>query len=173
MTSGAELVLEVSEVCFVNLDLDGSLIVRADNTVGNPSPSLRSTAETDGHSLKGERTLDYSTLVGRIELENVKVQNDGIDWAHHENVYWKHQVYREAFCLIHLQGHSEFKAKNVTIHGHHTFRVPENHLLELIPDASSSNGFKEQLTKLSHSQPSWGWNYQFVDNDIALLHRAN
>lgn len=39
----------------------------------------------------GQR-LVYSNRCGRILLNNVTVQNRGVDWAHEGNIYWQHKV---------------------------------------------------------------------------------
>lgn len=42
-------------------------------------------------SMQGCR-LVYSSRCGRILLNNVTVQNRGVDWAHESNIYWQHKV---------------------------------------------------------------------------------
>jgi hypothetical protein len=39
-----------------------------------------------------ELQLVYSNRCGRVRLINVRVQNQGVDWEHPNNVYWKHKV---------------------------------------------------------------------------------
>ena len=53
-----------------------------------------SSRQASGHlqdSLQGRR-LVYSSRCGRILLNNVTVQNRGVDWADGNNVYWQHKV---------------------------------------------------------------------------------
>ena len=158
MLRGSELVLEIAEARIVNLHLNGSLIVCADQTLGHYGD-----VGTEGQN------LIFSSRVGRIHLENVCVENAGIEWDHHKNVYWKHEVYREAFCVIQLYGHSEFWAKDITIQGHHVFEIPDGHRLSLIPDPSISNGFREELTELSDSTSTWEWRYRFAQDEVVEL----
>ena len=155
---GSELVLEIAEARIVNLHLSGSLIVCADQTLGH-----------NGDAATEEQNLIFSSRVGRIQLENVCVENAGIEWDHHKNVYWKHEVYREAFCMIQLHGRSEFSAKDITIQGHHVFEVPDGRRLSLIPDPSISTGFREELTELSDSKPTWEWKYHYAQDEVVEL----
>lgn len=41
--------------------------------------------------------------------------NEGIDWNHGENVYWKRDVQRFEACKIILHGNAEFEATNVIL----------------------------------------------------------
>lgn len=41
--------------------------------------------------VQGQR-LVYSNRCGRVVLDNVTVQNRGVDWAHAGNIYWQHMV---------------------------------------------------------------------------------
>lgn len=38
--------------------------------------------------------LVYSDRGGRVRLRNVRVENEGVDWEHQDNVFWKHKVRR-------------------------------------------------------------------------------
>ena len=57
----------------------------AGNGVGESSSPHRE------DQVQGQR-LVYSNRCGRILLDNVTVQNRGVDWAHDGNIYWQHKV---------------------------------------------------------------------------------
>lgn len=38
------------------------------------------------------RRLVYSNRCGRVMLNNVTVENQGVDWGNNSNVYWQHKV---------------------------------------------------------------------------------
>lgn len=42
--------------------------------------------------------LVYSNRCGRVMLNNVIVQNRGVDWDHESNIFWQHKV-----CLRHTR----------------------------------------------------------------------
>lgn len=52
---------------------------------------------------------------GRCKLQNVKVQNKGIDWTSPNNIYWKHDVQRLECLKIILHGNAEFEATDVVL----------------------------------------------------------
>jgi hypothetical protein len=43
------------------------------------------------------------------------VLNEGIDWRHGGNVYWKHDVQRSEVLQIILHGNAEFEATDVVL----------------------------------------------------------
>lgn len=53
-----------------------------------------------------ERRLAYSQRCGRVRLHNVRVANAGVDWAHPDNVWWRHSLVRREACTILLRGMS-------------------------------------------------------------------
>lgn len=71
--------------------------------------------------------LVYSSRCGRINMTNVTIQNEGIDWAAEDNIYWRHKVTRKESVHVVLHGQSEFEAHDVVIKGSHTFHVPDGH----------------------------------------------
>ena len=165
--NGSELVLEIAEVSIANLTLDGSLIVKAENPIGHQKVTGNLRSEENGSTADSRSELQFSKDIGRIELDNATIENAGIDWSHHENVYWKHKVFRKASCTINLHGRSEFAAKDITISGHHVFDVPDGHRLELLPDPSRKTGFIERVTKLPYPS-TWEWNYAFKRQHVVL-----
>ena len=56
------------------------------------------------HPLTGMREIKYSDKCGKCRLQNVKIENKGIDHARTENIYWKHEVKRLEMCEIVLEG---------------------------------------------------------------------
>lgn len=104
LSKGSELQLEVAEFLWRNVQLEGSMIITAENIMGSTR-----------NDENGEPILEYGHRCGRCKLHNVKVVNDGIDWSSEENVYWKHDVRRFEALKVILHGNSEFEASNVTI----------------------------------------------------------
>lgn len=130
--SGSEVQLQIGEIDFENLIIDGSLLVQAECIMGNPV---------------------YSEKVGRCVLKNVTVSNKGID---HElpNVYWKNEIARQEVCQILLRGMSEFYAENIDLKGDHFIEVP--HGMRCV--ARDNHGTVEfAFEKIE--KPSWHWEY--------------
>ncbi|KAL5732899.1 hypothetical protein ACOSQ2_032591 [Xanthoceras sorbifolium] len=154
---GSELQIEVAEFLWRNVQLDGSLIIVAENIMG-------STWSNEN----GEPLLQYGHRCGRCKLHNVKVLNEGIDWSFGDNTYWKHDVKRlEAFKVI-LHGNAEFEASNVTLQGNHVFEVPDGHRLKI---TSGNSGLSVQLDPIEPSMMdtgSWYWKYNISGNHILL-----
>ncbi len=105
---GSELFLEIAEISIAGLDVNGSLQVIADQPIG--------------HFEKG--ILQYSKHVGSCFLENVRVENLGIDWEH-SKPFWKMELKRRESLKIYLKGHSRFIAQDVRFLGDHTFIVED------------------------------------------------
>ncbi|KAJ0987634.1 hypothetical protein J5N97_005990 [Dioscorea zingiberensis] len=99
IANGSELLIEVAEFMWREVQLDGSLIVIAENIMG-------STHVIDN----GEALMQYGRRCARCKLQNVKVQNKGIDWASPKNVYWMHDVQRFESLKVILRGNAEFEA---------------------------------------------------------------
>lgn len=106
---GSELLLEIAEISAVDLDIEGSLQVVAEQILG---------------PLDSEGILRYSKAVGRCVLENVSIRNLGVDWARSEP-FWKMNLKRRETVKIHLKGRSLFSAKNVQLEGDRTFVVED------------------------------------------------
>jgi hypothetical protein len=139
---GSELILEVAEARLVDVTVDGSLLVVADNVMGHQeasssmahSSSNGSSGSSGGgysswrspggygsngssNGSSGSRQLSYSSHNGRVHMMNVCVHNVGIDWHHPGNVYWQHRVQRHESCQVILRGRSEFEAYDCKICG--------------------------------------------------------
>ncbi|XP_078435521.1 UDP-glucose pyrophosphorylase 3 [Wolffia australiana] len=166
ISEGSELQLEVAEFLWRDVQLDGSLIILADNIMGS--------MEMDEH---GQPLLQYGFRCGRCKLQNVRVINEGIDWSSPKNIYWKNDVQRVESARIVLHGNAEFEAADVTIHGSHVFEVPDGFKMRLGPCTS---GFKATLHPLGEegtNRGSWFWKYnldgarirlEIVDNSSAV-----
>ncbi len=147
--AGSEVQLQISEVDFENLVIDGSLLVQAESIMGHH----------DANEL-----LVYSENVGRCELKNVTVVNKGID---HDlpNVYWKNEIARSEVCHILLRGMSEFCAENVTLRGDHFIEVPHG----MRCTAYEKEGIVEfKFEKIE--KPTWQWDYK-IKKEIELKKR--
>lgn len=164
LSQGSELVLEVSEAYVENLELDGSLIVLAKNTIGSISKPQHQNEQPE---------LEYNSRVGHVFMKNVRVMNEGIEWDHSENVYWKHEVHRTEYCEILLHGNSEFVASDVCIKGLHVFEVPDGYQLKLLPDSSNPDGFRKEFASLISDRTSWCWKYQWKGDEVSLVFLSN
>ncbi|CAN0909794.1 UTP--glucose-1-phosphate uridylyltransferase 3, chloroplastic, partial [Linum grandiflorum] len=157
ISKGSELQIEVAEFLWKNVQLNGSLIVIAENTMGS--------TRMDAH---GEQILHYGHRCGRCRLENVSIRNEGIDWSSSDNIYWKHNVRRfEEFKVV-LHGNSEFEACDVTIQGNHVFEVPDGHKMKV---TSGVSGLKVELNPIEPNKidsGSWYWNYKVQGTHILL-----
>eukprot|EP01025_Chloroclados_australasicus_P021677 TRINITY_DN22728_c0_g2_i3.p1 TRINITY_DN22728_c0_g2~~TRINITY_DN22728_c0_g2_i3.p1 ORF type:complete len:857 (+),score=118.99 TRINITY_DN22728_c0_g2_i3:53-2623(+) len=155
---GAEVQLELAWLRWVNVDVKGSLIVRAQNVVGRTEDNSKSNGHGDGDR------LTFSHECGRVRIENVKVENEGVDWSCQDNVYWKHQVRRLELCEIELIGNSEFEAFNVDLLGKQKFVVPDGVLMRVTRD-TQSGGLKIEQFPLENDKPTWWYKYYINEDD--------
>lgn len=100
--------------------------------------------------------LVYSDRGGRVRLRNVRVENEGVDWEHQDNVFWKHKVWRHQSARIMLRGCSEFEAHDVTLAGDVLFEVPDGFRMSVRP---GPGGAPIQELRPLGAQPSWRWEY--------------
>jgi hypothetical protein len=188
LLDGSELVLEVAEARLLDVTVDGSLLVYADNIMGHTSctdahsPQL-AVVGGNGHSMhtngnhangngngngngrgkhlgasSGNGRLQYSSNNGRVHLLNVTVQNVGVDWHHPGNVYWQHEVNRHEACRVVLHGRSEFEAYDCKISGDQVFEVPDGYRM-VVTSALVGSGLSVQLLPLAGDRPTWEWRY--------------
>lgn len=137
---GAELLLEAAEVDSEELELQGSLLVRAVPAVS-----------------AGEKT-------GRITLSQVKVVNKGIDRQAMRRrapqevppPYWTGDLARHEAAEIILHGDSEFVAHNIVLSGPIKIEVPSGYRLIL---KMSKEG---QLVQVREplGRGAWRWDYK-------------
>jgi hypothetical protein len=118
LLDGSELVLEVAEARLLDVTVDGSFLVYADNVMGHMEPQQQQGVGDSGSSNSSSCSrLQYSAANGRVHLMNVTVQNVGVDWHHPGNVYCQHRVNRHEACRVVLHGRSEFEAYDCKITG--------------------------------------------------------
>ncbi|PSS34449.1 UTP--glucose-1-phosphate uridylyltransferase [Actinidia chinensis var. chinensis] len=157
ISEGSELQIEVAEFLWRDVQLDGSLIVVAENILGS--------TRLDANS---EQKLQYGHRCGRCRLQNVKVLNEGIDWASERNIYWKHDVHRLEALKVILHGNAEFEATDVVLQGNHVFEVPNGYKLKI---TSGNSGLAVQLDPIEEKlmeTGSWFWNYKINGTHIQL-----
>ncbi|KAG4975253.1 hypothetical protein JHK87_032074 [Glycine soja] len=157
ISEGSELQIEVAEFFWRNVQLNGSLIIIAENVMGSMKINENS-----------ESILHYGQRCGRCKLQNVKVLNKGIDWTCDENIYWKHDVQRSEVLQIILHGNAEFEATDVVLQGNHVFEVPDGYKLKIMP---GSSGLAIQLDPIDQDMMesgSWHWDYKIEGSHIQL-----
>ncbi|KAF6164905.1 hypothetical protein GIB67_017108 [Kingdonia uniflora] len=157
ISKGSELQIEVSEFLWRNVQLDGSLIIVANNIMGSTRMDEN-----------GEPIMQYGQRCGRCKLQNVKVFNKGIDWRSSENIYWKHAVRRFESVKVKLHGNAEFEATNVVLEGNHTFEVPDGHKLLVTAGSSGLSVKLEEIERERMDRGSWFWKYKLNGSHINL-----
>ena len=148
---GAELYLEIADVYFNQLTVDGSLIVDAKQVLGHTQ----------------EKKLCFSHLTGRCFLKNVTVKNKGVNRLAN-NIYWKNKIEREETCYIQLQGYSEFIAENVVLEGDYHVIVRDGERVTAIQQGDDVIFRKEYLDK---KQALPFWKYSFGENEEIILEK--
>ncbi len=146
MEKDSELQLEIADVYFENLDLAGSLLVRAHNIMGHDSQGI----------------LRYSQRTGKCVLKNVAVKNAGIQRSP-SNCYWKNQIKRTQSLTLILEGHSEFYAENVTFNGNQTIIVPDGERWIASQNPSGAISFVKE-------RAGWEWNYTLEADSLRSGH---
>ncbi len=148
--AGAEMQLEIAELDLEAVDVDGSLVIRAECPMGRED---------------GAGKLRYSERSGKCILKNVKVRNRGID-REVPNVFWKSEIARKEACLIQIEGDGEFYAENVTFEGAWQFAVPAG---MKITAREKDGGIVLEEEPLN--APTWSWSYTIQDqHKIVLQH---
>ncbi|GKC52559.1 UTP--glucose-1-phosphate uridylyltransferase 3, chloroplastic, partial [Tanacetum coccineum] len=156
ISNGSELQVEVSEFLWRNVQLDGSLMVIAENVMG-------SQIERNHESI-----LQYGYRCARCKLENVNIQNKGIDWSSDKNLYWRHDVQRFEALKVILHGNAEFEAADVTLEGNHVFDVPDGYKMMVTSGNSGLSIRLNPINKEYMGSGSWFWKYMLNDNHIQL-----
>lgn len=152
IAEGSEVQLEIAEFSWRNVEVNGSLLVKATNIMGSV------------HAEGAESILQYGNGCGRCRLHEVQIRNKGIDWNCESNVYWQHQVHRLEALEIILHGNAEFEASDVVLEGSHRFEVPSGHCMRV---TSGPTGLACTLTPLAGEaakKGTWSWHYE-VDNE--------
>lgn len=112
---GAELIVEIGSCSIKNLHLQGSLQIQAEQPTGY---------------FDDQGILHFSKQVGSCILENVTIENRGVDW-NHSSPFWKMDLQRHESVKIILKGESQFIAKNTHLKGNHTFVVEDGQILKI------------------------------------------
>lgn len=157
ISKGSELQIEIAELFWRNVQVNGSLVIKAENIMGSMKIDE-----------SGESILHHGQRCGRCKLQNVKVLNEGIDWRYGGNVYWKHDVKRSEVLQIILHGNAEFEATDVVLQGNHVFEVPDGYKLKIMP---GSPGLAIQLDPIEEGMMdsgSWHWDYKIEGSHIKL-----
>lgn len=157
VAKGSELQLEVAEFSWKNVELDGSLIVLAENIMGSVNA-----AEQE------EATFHYGERCGRCRLQNVRISNKGADWNCSENVYWQHKVHRFESVKVVLNGNAEFEAFDVVLEGDHIFEVPEGHCLRVTNGNTGICCRMQPIVGEMETQGSWYWKYTVHNSHVHL-----
>ncbi|KAL2903158.1 UTP--glucose-1-phosphate uridylyltransferase 3 chloroplastic [Bienertia sinuspersici] len=157
IAKGSELQIEVAEFFWRDVQLDGSMIIVAENVMGASSANE-----------SGEPMLEYGRRCARCKLQNVSVLNNGIDWESGENMYWKHEVQRNECLKVMLHGNAEFEASDVTLEGNHVYEVPDGYRLKI---TSANPGISVQFDPIEDSKKdtgSWFWKYKIDGAHVKL-----
>lgn len=143
-----------------HVSVEGSLVVRAENVMGEAS-----VRRTSG-SIR-ERILTFGRNTARCRLENVTVKNMGIGWSCLANVYWQNRLQRDEMLEVVLHGDAELDARDVTLEGGEKIEVPAGHRLRIT--RATDGGQVRQLEPLEkgvggESLPSWHWQHRVREN---------
>ncbi|KAI0519281.1 hypothetical protein KFK09_006723 [Dendrobium nobile] len=156
ISEGSELQVEVAEFSWIDVQLNGSFIIVAENVMGST------------RNEHGEPILHYGHRCGRCKLENVKILNRGVDWLCSKNVYWSLDIKRFEMLKVQLHGNAEFEATNVVLEGNHVFDVPDGYRMHVV---SSDAGFEVKLDPIKDEmmeRGSWFWEYKMNGSHIQL-----
>lgn len=148
---GAELQLEIAEIAIENLQLEGSLLIEAEDIMGGKDQ---------------EGVIQYGKECGKCILKNVTVRNEGIDRLA-ENSYWCNEVQRKESLKIVLMGNGEFYAENVTLEGDQLIEVADGYRITALQEGGEVVFKKEEI-----DSPSWLWKYQFDEESKIQLSKV-
>ncbi|KAE9587726.1 putative UTP--glucose-1-phosphate uridylyltransferase [Lupinus albus] len=157
ISEGSELQVEVSEFLWRNVQLNGSLVIKTENVLGSMKINE-----------SGESILRYGQRCGRCRLQNVKVQNKGIDWTYGGNIYWKNDVQRSEVLQIILHGNAEFDATDVVLEGNHVFEVPNGYKMKITAGSPDLEIQLDPIEERMVENGSWHWNYKIRDSHIHI-----
>lgn len=149
LSLGSEVLLEISELYWENVYVDGSFQILSSSPLGE----------------KQEGKLIYSNFGSKVFLKNVKVQNQGIDFVNAKD-YWRCNYKRKESLILTLGINAEFHAENITLKGSKHFIVKENTRLILKEENGALVEIREKLAK-----PTWYWQYSCNDQFDILLNK--
>lgn len=113
--TGSECIFELADLQVKNLNVQGSFQVIAEQPLGH---------------FNSEGILQFSDRQGSCYLENVAIENRGVDWQN-SRPYWKMDLRRHETVKIILKGKSRFVARNMRLKGSHTFVVEDGQVMEI------------------------------------------
>jgi hypothetical protein len=143
----SEMQLDIAEIDCEELAVQGSLIVRAKNLLGDKS--------TEGQ-------VRYNRQTGKCTLKRVRILNAGIDpYASH--CYWKNEIHRRELCEIVLLGNGEFIAEDVVLRGNMRIEVRNGFRVRALEEAGQLLFIEEKI-----EAPTWHWRYRIAANSIQL-----
>jgi len=143
---GAELQLQIAELEMEKVDIEGSLLICAEQVMGERSFGL----------------LSYSEKSGKCQLKNVRVRNLGIDFSVSQS-YWQNQIQRREVCEIVLEGSGEFYAEDVELKGNLLIRVEDGYAVRAV-----NRGAGLEFEKYAIDKPTWWWRYR-IDGDKQII----
>ena len=151
LSSGSELQLSISELDISDVEIDGSLMIQAENVMGHLQDDI----------------LHYSTHTGKCFMKNVRIINEGIDYEK-PCAFWKGELTRKQSCRIQILGDGEFFAENVTLNGDISIVVQSATRL-IVKEVDGHLVFIEEKI----SKPSWYWEYCFdAEKNIVLTKKS-
>ncbi|NGX61069.1 MAG: putative uridylyltransferase [Chlamydiae bacterium] len=116
---GSELQLEIADCIVESLSLSGSLLIRAENILGE----------------KRDGVIAYGQETGKCILRGVRVENLGID-RETITTYWKNRIERREALELVLLGRSELLIEGVTFCGSQKIVVPDGERWVVTQNAS-------------------------------------
>lgn len=178
LATGSEVELEISELQWEHVNVNGSLLIEARYPVGSPrkESSLEGVTRFAAGYLSssiqsGEEEpvppIEFGKDMGRVRLQNVVVQNRGVDREDPGNIQWQRKVNRKEACHILLGAGAEFAAKDVCIKGDQEFLVPDYCRMVVAPDGEG--GVTVDVHKLQGRNATWKWNYMLREKGFIEL----
>ncbi len=151
LATGSEMVLEIAELELQQVEVNGSLLIYAENILGHRDE---------------QGQIIYSENVGRCTMRNVKVNNKGID-REKSVPYWKGERVRKESLTILLKGHSEFIAEDIIFLGDMYIEVPEGCRI-------TAHQYEGKIDFILERLPSSieYWKYKFDENDRIKLKKV-
>lgn len=144
---GSEMQLEIADLDFEKIELNGSLWIHADQIMGKTDPFLH-----------------FSEQTGRCVLKNVSISNRGVDWAK-SAPFWRNELHRVETLEISLKGHSEFIAEDVVFSGPFRFEVPDGIRMRVLMKEGNLEIIEEKID----NDPFW----IYEKSDKILLKRKS
>jgi hypothetical protein len=151
----SEVKLEIAELNWENVRVDGSLLITCTNVTGEGTMS----------------DIDC----GRARIVDVDVLNAGIDWENEGNVYWSAMYSRDESAEIVLHGNAEIDIEGCALRGNCAYEVPNGKRLVIRSVNGDAGCLSETYEDIVPGVPSWRWKYAFggkddIQSDLVKLH---